>query len=193
MTVTAPPRPPRQSDPVDREEVEALVEALFEEARQAYPSAATHVLDCCRFRGTRRSRGVHGLRPHRTVAERFQRALRTAEPSGTGELEDRVRHRQVLQLSRLPAPRDERGSGSGPRLLAAARTSMPGLPTGGRSLGAGHEIPTGNLGIYVVNADGSGRRRPTRSPAATSLPPCPTGGRSPSAAGIVVVTLRSSS
>ena len=34
MTVTAPPRPPRQSDPVDREELEALVEALIEEARQ---------------------------------------------------------------------------------------------------------------------------------------------------------------
>ena len=34
MSVTAPPRPPRSSDPVDREEVEALVEALIEEARQ---------------------------------------------------------------------------------------------------------------------------------------------------------------
>ena len=34
MTVTAPPRPPRPSDPVDRQQVEALVEALFEEARQ---------------------------------------------------------------------------------------------------------------------------------------------------------------
>ena len=34
MTITAPPRPPRPSDPVDRQEVEALVEALFEEARQ---------------------------------------------------------------------------------------------------------------------------------------------------------------
>ena len=34
MTVTAPPRPPRPSDPVSREEVEALVEALIEEARQ---------------------------------------------------------------------------------------------------------------------------------------------------------------
>ena len=33
MTVTAPPRPP-SSEPVDREELEALVEALFEEARQ---------------------------------------------------------------------------------------------------------------------------------------------------------------
>jgi len=32
--VTAPPRPPRSSDPIDRQEVEALVEALFEEARQ---------------------------------------------------------------------------------------------------------------------------------------------------------------
>ena len=34
MTVTAPPRPPRRSDPVEREELEALVEALIEEARQ---------------------------------------------------------------------------------------------------------------------------------------------------------------
>jgi hypothetical protein len=34
VTVTAPPRPPRPTDPIDRKEVEALVEALFEEARQ---------------------------------------------------------------------------------------------------------------------------------------------------------------
>ncbi|HEU0249068.1 MAG TPA: hypothetical protein VFR38_18475 [Gaiellaceae bacterium] len=34
MTVTAPPRPPRPNDPLNREEVEALVEALIEEARQ---------------------------------------------------------------------------------------------------------------------------------------------------------------
>ena len=34
MTVTTPPRPPRLSDPVSREELEALVEALIEEARQ---------------------------------------------------------------------------------------------------------------------------------------------------------------
>jgi hypothetical protein len=34
VPTTAPPRPPRQSDPVDRQEIEALVEALIEEARQ---------------------------------------------------------------------------------------------------------------------------------------------------------------
>ena len=35
MTVTAPPRPPRRlSDPVERDEFEAFVEALIEEARQ---------------------------------------------------------------------------------------------------------------------------------------------------------------
>jgi Tol biopolymer transport system component len=34
MTVSAPPRPPRPSDPVDRAELEALVEALIEEARR---------------------------------------------------------------------------------------------------------------------------------------------------------------
>jgi hypothetical protein len=34
VTTSAPPRPPRPGDPVDRQQVEALVEALFEEARQ---------------------------------------------------------------------------------------------------------------------------------------------------------------
>jgi hypothetical protein len=34
MTVTAPPRPPRPSDPVTHAEFEALVEALIEEAKQ---------------------------------------------------------------------------------------------------------------------------------------------------------------
>jgi hypothetical protein len=34
MSVTAPPRPPRSSEPVDRDELEALIEALIEEARQ---------------------------------------------------------------------------------------------------------------------------------------------------------------
>jgi TolB protein len=34
VPVTAPPRPPHQGDPIDRAELEALVEALIEEARQ---------------------------------------------------------------------------------------------------------------------------------------------------------------
>jgi Tol biopolymer transport system component len=34
VTVTAPPRPPSRGDPIDRDELEALVEALIEEARQ---------------------------------------------------------------------------------------------------------------------------------------------------------------
>ena len=34
MAVTAPPRPPGRREPLEREEIEALVEALIEEARQ---------------------------------------------------------------------------------------------------------------------------------------------------------------
>jgi Tol biopolymer transport system component len=34
VTLTTPPRPPRLSDPINREELEALVKALIEEARQ---------------------------------------------------------------------------------------------------------------------------------------------------------------
>ena len=80
MPVTAPPRLPRPSDPVDREELEALVEALIEEARQ-------------RARRRRRiywavaaSVALVGVavfarsRAHRTVAEPASRAL-SARPS----------------------------------------------------------------------------------------------------------------
>jgi hypothetical protein len=35
MTVTAPPRPARPSEPVDRDELEALVEALIESRQRA--------------------------------------------------------------------------------------------------------------------------------------------------------------
>jgi hypothetical protein len=34
MSVTAPPRPPRPSDPVRRDELDAIVQALIEEARR---------------------------------------------------------------------------------------------------------------------------------------------------------------
>ncbi|WP_410969708.1 hypothetical protein, partial [Salmonella sp. SAL4450] len=34
MTISSPSRPPRPGDPVDRVEIEALVEALIEEARK---------------------------------------------------------------------------------------------------------------------------------------------------------------
>jgi hypothetical protein len=34
LTISAPPRPPRPGDPVDRDELEALVNALIEEARR---------------------------------------------------------------------------------------------------------------------------------------------------------------
>ena len=56
MTVTAPPRP---SDPVDRQEVEALVEALIEEARQR---AQRRRRDPDGRRGLRSSRRSHSLR-----------------------------------------------------------------------------------------------------------------------------------
>ena len=34
MAVAAPPRPPRPSDPVERDELDAIVQALIEEARR---------------------------------------------------------------------------------------------------------------------------------------------------------------
>jgi Ca2+-binding RTX toxin-like protein len=120
VSVTAPPRPPRQDDPVDRAELEALVEALIEEARQ---------------RARRRRRiytasvalaAVVGL----AVFMAFERTARsqTASPG-------------------LPA-----------------RSSVPAAPTTPRIAFVSAPLRFGRQGdggLYVVNADGSGKQHLT--------------------------------
>ena len=126
MTVTTPPRPPRPGELVDREELEALVEALFEEARQR----------------ARRRRRIY------TASVALVALVGVAVSA-------------VLQRSTQPDT-------ASPAL--AARSGLPAATTGSKI--AFISIPCrfgtqGPGGLFVVNADGSGKRKLTRAKYAT--------------------------
>src|SRR6188768_1116791 len=154
MTVTAPPRPPRPNDPVDREELEALVEALIEEARQ-------------RARRRRRIYGAVAVLVALvgvTVFAVFERSAQSQ--SSSPALSARVGLPLGAARSKLAFVRTVHSAccgrgdlalyvmnadGSGRRLL----THAPGGPAWSPD---GRKIAFARGDIYVINADGSGRR-----------------------------------
>ena len=128
MTITSPPRPPRLSDPIDREELEAFVNALIEEARQR----------------TRRRRQKYAA--FAIVASLAAVVITTILERSTGE----------QSVSPALAARSSVAAGAsptiafitGPRTVCSDPPVCTGLPRG--------TVLTGKL--YVVNADGSGLR-----------------------------------
>ena len=136
MTVTAPPRPPRPSDPVTHGEFDALVEALIEEARQ-------------RGRRRRRRRGAIVTLVALVGVALFALFGRSAQS-------------QTCFPGTLRAVEPCRAA-------ANSKIAFTQSAAGGQRRG----------GLYVMNADGSGKRRlaEQRQP---SLPGRPTGARSPS-------------
>ncbi len=115
MTVTAPPRPPRPSDPVTHEEFDALVEALIEEARQ-------------RGRRRRRRRGAIAILVALVGVALFALLGRSA---------------QSQDVSSALSARSSLG--------AAANSKIAFTQSAAGGQGSG--------GLYVVNPDGSGKRR----------------------------------
>ena len=115
MTVTAPPRPQRPSDPVTHGEFDALVEALIEEARQ-------------RGRRRRRRRGAIAILVALVGVALFAFLGRSA---------------QSQDASSALSARSSLGAAANSKI--AYTQSM----AGGQSSG----------GLYVVNPDGSGKRR----------------------------------
>ena len=126
MTVAAPPRPPsqapqaRDSKPLEREEIEALVEALIEEARRERVVAIA---------GTGRSQRS---RPS---------SAWLSSPSSTVARHRRPRRRALAARSSLAA------AAATPRIAFISEPLRFGRQTDG--------------GLYVVNADGSGKQRLT--------------------------------
>ena len=175
MTLTTPPRPPRLSDPVDREELEALVRALIEEARQrarrrrqkyaalavvasAFAVGITTVLE----RGTSEQNASLALAAQSSVAQgetskiAFVTARRTwcsdppvcsSPPPGTDAFNGKL---YVVNAD-----------GSGLRMLAdrAAIATPPDWSPDGQMLAFNRAGSGWNPGIYVVNADGSGLQK----------------------------------
>ena len=165
MSVSAPPRPPRPSDPVERDEIEALVEALIEEARQrarrrrqastplprcSWPSSALGVFTL--------SSAAHG------VADCFSRARRAVEPcrrSGTNSKIAFISAPQAVAVSESTAGSTSMNvDGSGKQQPdVPPRYSTPAWSPDGRRIAFG-----AGSNVCVMNADGSGQRSLTPDP-----------------------------
>ncbi len=159
MTVTAPHRPPRPGDPIDREELEALVEALIEEARQrarrrrltyaagAAAVALIGVVVFAIFDRTAQSQSASAVpagRPSLAAGTAGSKMAFISEPLHTGY--DGV----VYAMN---------ADGSGKRRLAPAFPGMRWSPDGQKIAFATWQDSTSD--VYVMNADGSEQGRLT--------------------------------
>ena len=164
MSITAPPRPPRSSDPVDRDELEAIVEALIEEARRR---ARRRRLVYSAVAGLVAVVGITVV-VFLEAAARSQPAspalaARLSSPSGTPGA-------RIAFISAPPRCRQcgppagdlyvMNADGSGQRLV---RRNVSGM--WGRALWSPDArkiaVATARDGNFVVSADGSGERRLT--------------------------------
>jgi Tol biopolymer transport system component len=162
MTVTAPPRPPRLSDPVERDELEALIEEARQRARRRrriYSAAAALV-------------ALGGIAVF-TVLERSAQS-QTASPalSARLSLSARVANSEITFI-RGPGNRPPpwafyvmNADGSGQRNLTRewGLDGFPDWSPDGRKILFGSKRD-GNWEIYLMNADGSGLWNLTRHPA----------------------------
>jgi Tol biopolymer transport system component len=172
VTVTAPPRPPGPSDPVDRDELEALVEALIEEARQrarrrrriygalAALVALGGVVVFTVFDRAAQSQTASPARAAQTGAPAVAGGPRIAFNQNTGPMSGDPYELRVINAD-----------GSGQKTLTRLSGSAwpPAWSPDGRMLavilGRGP-----NAGIYVVRSDGSGQRRLTHTSGAEVVP-----------------------
>jgi TolB protein len=180
VAVTAPPRPPRSSDPVDREELEARVEALIEEARQ---------------RARRRRRiyaasvalvALIGMTLYVGFERTGQSQTASSAPAARSGAAAGTPRSKIAFLRDLNGARGEasyelyvmNADGSGKRRLARSLgngglRAVPAWSPDGRKLvfaiqarGSARlcdRADACNDEIFVINADGSGLRRLTRN------------------------------
>jgi Tol biopolymer transport system component len=187
VTVTAPPRPPRPGERIDRDEVEALVNALIEEARRrarrrrriyAAVVASTALLGVTAFAVFDRTAQSRTVSP--TPADR-------SSPAGASA-KSRIAFITAVPEARLPkgyAWLSEvnvmNADGSGKRKLARIAWNFEApawSPDGSKLLYERRLDPTrykGQCGgcdveVYVINADGTGQRNLTRNGAGDGGP-----------------------
>ena len=156
MTVPAPPRP---GDPVDRDELEALVEALIEEARRrarrrrltyaagAAAVALIGVVVFAIFDRTAQSQSASAVpaeRPSLAAGAAGSKIAFISEPLDTGY------SGEVYVMN---------ADGSGKRRLAPAFPGMRWSPDGRKIAFSTWQDSTSD--VYVMNADGSGQQRLT--------------------------------
>ena len=160
MSVSAPPRPPRPGDPISREEAEALVEALIEEARQRARRRRQKYAAFAMV-ATLAAVVVTTVLERSTGAESQSPALAARSALAAGAADSKIVFTSFVVNPERTRPRYAatiyvmNADGSGERRLARG-SGPPGRRTGGAS-----PSPTsakGNAEAYVMNADGSGLR-----------------------------------
>ena len=154
MSVAAPPRPPRPSDPVDRDEVEALVEALIEEARQRarrrrriYAASVTLVALVVVAVSTVVERATQPDTASPALAARSS-GLAAAATSKIAFI------REPLHMGYAGVLWVMNADGSEQRRLALAHPGMRWSPDG-------QKLALGEGAILVIDTDGSGQERLT--------------------------------
>jgi Tol biopolymer transport system component len=181
MSVTAPPRPPRASDPVDRDELEALVNALIEEARRRarrrrllYAAAAASIAVA----------GIVAFTVFDHTAQSQTASPATAERTGlAAAAQSRIAFITAVPRAKLPKGYGwlaevnvMNADGSAKRTLTRTAWNFlaPAWSPDARQIAFERRLdPTrwkGQCGgcdveVYVMNADGTGQRNLTRSPA----------------------------
>jgi Tol biopolymer transport system component len=182
LTISAPPRPPRRGDPVDRDELDALVNALIEEARRrarrrrlVYAAIATSV-------------ALTGVAVFAVFDHAAQSQSASPAPTARHGLAAAAAVPKIAFLSDVPKARLPKGvrwqgelyvvnvDGSGMRRLArfASAFTLPTWSPDGRMIAFDRRVgpigapPPGNGAcrvchgeIFAVNADGSGLRNLT--------------------------------
>jgi Tol biopolymer transport system component len=183
VSVTAPPRPPDHDDPIQREELEALVEALIEEARQraqrrrrrrAAVAVLVTLVGVAVFAIVGSSAESDSASPALAARSNAAAEPATVRLAFTSSTRD-VRNRNVPNPPPLTLVSSElylvNADGSDKRLLAHRRS------LGRRVLGSAVWSPDGQtiavqekLSVLLVNADGSGQRNVTREWGLDGLP-----------------------
>ena len=171
MTVTAPPRTPRPSHPVECKELEALVEALIEEARQRarrrrriYAASVALVALVVVAVSTVVDRATQPDTASPALAARSSGLAGAATPKIAFIREPQGGYAGVLWVMNP--------DGSGQRRLGPAFPDMDWSLDGQKIAFTtwGDRQGSGGGDIYVTNADGSGRKRLTTSPGPDSNP-----------------------
>jgi Tol biopolymer transport system component len=156
VTVTAPPRAPRPGDPVDREELEALIEALIEEARRRAQrrrriygavAAAAALVSIAVVLVLDRSARSQSASPERSALSSVAAATGNPKLAFIG--------------AAPPGPHFElrvvNADGSGRKRLATTGYSKPAWSPDGQRIAFGVGAPS----LHVVNADGTAEQNLT--------------------------------
>jgi TolB protein len=168
VTVSAPPRPPRPGDPVDRDQLEAIVEALIKEARQRTRRRRQRYAAAAVLAGLAAVVAVT-VAQHTTASHDVASASSVTSIASAGASTSQIAFISVTR-SGEQAVYVMNADGSGKRKVTTHDLTWPGVGLSDITWSPdAKEIAFSRGGthtdIYAAKVDGSGERRLTHGPA----------------------------